>query len=105
MSWTRIYLKWYFIDGLPVLMIRKVAGTFAKMAVYPNGNDNRKYVSLNCHLEPLSSRRHLLSGDMSNVLMTWQSHSGDSRAIGTSVDRDIGSNVIMTIISALNNAV
>ena len=75
------------------------------MAVCPNGNDNRKYVSLNCHLEPLSTHRHLLSGDMSNVLMTWQSHSGDSRAIGTSVDQDIGSNVIMTIISALNNAV
>ena len=45
MFWTRIYLKWYFIDGLPVLMTRKVAGTFAKMAVCLDGNDNRKYVS------------------------------------------------------------
>ena len=32
--------------------------------------------------------------------MTWKSQSGDSAAIGTSVDQDIASNVIMTIISA-----
>ena len=34
--------------------------------------------------------------------MSWKSHSGDRKAIGTSVDQGIASNVIMTIISAHN---
>ena len=39
---------------------------------------------------------------MSDVVMSWKSHSGDRKAIGTSVDQGIASNVIMTIISAHN---
>ena len=34
--------------------------------------------------------------------MSWKSHSGDRKAIGTSVDQGIAPNVIMTIISAHN---
>ena len=46
-----------------------------------------------------------ISSGMSDVVMSWKSHSGDRKAIGTSVDQGIASNVIMTIISAESNGI
>ena len=51
---------------------------------------------------PFSEYFFVISSGMSDVVMSWKSHSGDRKAIGTSVDQGIASNVIMTIISAHN---
>ena len=51
---------------------------------------------------PFSEYFFVISSGMSDVVMSWKSHSGDRKAIGTSVDQGIASNVIMTIISRHN---